>query len=146
MIRHATIDDLEFLVRGNREMAKETEAIELDESILREGVSTLLAGRSQGAYRILELEGRAVGQLLITYEWSDWRNKPVWWIQSVWVEPEHRGHGLFRRLYEAVREEAKAAGAGGLRLYVDERNARAQSVYRALGMDGGHYRVFEDMF
>ena len=146
MIRPATIRDLDFLVHGNREMALETESLALDESILTEGVRAVLESRQPGAYRILELEGRPVAQLLLTYEWSDWRNCLVWWIQSVWVETEHRKSGCFRRLYQAVREEAKAAGAGGLRLYVDERNTRAQEVYRALGMDGAHYRVFEDMF
>jgi GNAT superfamily N-acetyltransferase len=146
MIRPATILDLDFLVHGNRAMAKETESLDLDPAILREGVRAVLEGKQPGAYWIVEIEGRTVAQLLLTYEWSDWRNRVVWWIQSVWVEPDQRKHGRFRELYQAVRDEAKAAGAGGLRLYVDERNTRAQAVYRALGMDGGHYRVFEDMF
>ena len=89
---------------------------------------------------------RVVGQLLITYEWSDWRNRPVWWIQSVHVADDARRLGVFRALYAHARAEAIAAGAGGLRLYVDETNARAQAVYTSLGMNGGHYRVFEDMF
>lgn len=146
MIRAATIRDLDFLVHGNREMALETESLDLDESILTEGVRAVLESRQPGSYRILEIDGRPVAHLLITYEWSDWRNRVVWWVQSVWVESEQRKSGCFRRLYQAVRDEAKAAGAGGIRLYVDERNTRAQAVYRALGMDGGHYRVFEDMF
>jgi ribosomal protein S18 acetylase RimI-like enzyme len=146
VIRPATLDDLDFLVQGNFEMALETEALTLDRATLSEGVRAVLSGERPGAYRILEVDGRNVAQLLLTYEWSDWRNRDVWWIQSVWVEKDQRRHGRFRELYRAVREEAKAAGAGGLRLYVDERNERAQSVYRALGMDGAHYRVFEDMF
>ncbi len=146
MIRPAELRDLDFLVRGNREMARETEGLALDEAILREGVRAVLLGEQPGAYFILEDGGAPIAQLLITFEWSDWRNRMVWWIQSVFVEPGHRGQGRFRELYEAVRAEAKSAGAGGLRLYVDERNARAQAVYRALGMDGGHYRVFEEMF
>ena len=89
---------------------------------------------------------RVVGQLLITYEWSDWRNRQVWWIQSVHVAREARRLGVFRALYAHVRGEAQAAGAGGLRLYVDDTNTRAQAVYTSLGMNGGHYRVFEDMF
>jgi ribosomal protein S18 acetylase RimI-like enzyme len=87
-----------------------------------------------------------VGQLLITYEWSDWRDRMVWWIQSVHVVPEARRHGVFRALYAFVRREAEAEGAGGLRLYVATTNTRAQAVYAALGMNGDHYRVFEDMF
>jgi hypothetical protein len=98
VIRPATLDDLDFLVHGNREMARETEALALDEAILREGVRAVLSGAQPGAYRILELDGRPAAQLLLTYEWSDWRNRMVWWIQSVWVEPEHRKTGCFREL------------------------------------------------
>ena len=146
MIRPATKRDIDFLVHGNREMAKETEGLALDEATLRAGVSAVFENEELGMYRILELDGAPAAQLLLTYEWSDWRNRRVWWIQSVWVEPQHRKKGCFRQLYQAVRAEAEAAGAGGLRLYVDERNTRAQAVYRALGMNGDHYRVFEDMF
>ena len=86
------------------------------------------------------------GQLLITFEWSDWRNRMVWWIQSVYVSPTARRRGVFRALYEHARREAQSQGVGGLRLYVDITNSRAQAVYSALGMKGDHYRVFEDMF
>jgi ribosomal protein S18 acetylase RimI-like enzyme len=95
---------------------------------------------------VAERAGRPVGQLLITFEWSDWRNRMVWWIQSVYVVPDARRHGVFRALFDTARREAHAAGAGGLRLYVDVSNTRAQAVYTALGMNGDHYRVFEDMF
>ena len=81
-----------------------------------------------------------------TYEWSDWRNGMVWWIQSVHVDASARQQGIFRTLYRATREQARAAGARGLRLYVDTTNTRAQAVYSALGMNGDHYRVFEDMW
>ncbi len=113
---------------------------------MRLGVDAVLDGRVPGRYWMAEHEGRVVGQLLITYEWSDWRNRQVWWIQSVHVAREARRLGVFRALYAHVRGEAQAAGAGGLRLYVDDTNTRAQAVYAALGMNGGHYRVFEDMF
>jgi ribosomal protein S18 acetylase RimI-like enzyme len=146
MIRPATIADLDTLVEGNQKMASETEDLTLDTATLSAGVAAILEGRVPGAYRVLERDGRVVAQLMITYEWSDWRNRVVWWIQSVYVWPEARRTGAFRALYRAVVEEAKAAGAGGIRLYVDERNARAQATYRALGMDGGHYRVFEEMW
>jgi GNAT superfamily N-acetyltransferase len=86
------------------------------------------------------------GQLAITYEWSDWRNRVVWWIQSVYVMPDARQRGVFRALYEHVRRMARDEGAAGLRLYVDETNTRGHQVYAAIGMSGGHYRVFEDMF
>src|SRR5262245_16298666 len=146
MIRAATIADLEVLVEGNRAMARETEALELDDGILRSGVRAILEGRQPGMYRVLEEDGRVLAQLMVTFEWSDWRNRVVWWIQSVYVWPAARRRGGFRELYRALVEEARATGAGGVRLYVDERNARAQDTYRALGMDGGHYRVFEHMW
>jgi GNAT superfamily N-acetyltransferase len=145
-IRAATIDDLDFNVHGNASMALETEGLTLDRTVLMEGVRAVLEGRVPGAYRILEVGGRRVAQLLITYEWSDWRNRRVWWIQSVFVEADARRQGWYRTLYQSVLEEAKREGAGGVRLYVDERNAHAQAVYASLGMDGGHYRVFEKMF
>ena len=145
-IRPATIADLDFIVSGNLEMALETENLRLDAAVLREGVRALLEARAPGAYWIAELDEVVVGQLLITFEWSDWRNRVVWWVQSVHVSTTARRHGVFRALYAHVREAAHAAGAGGLRLYVDTTNARAQKVYGALGMNGDHYRVFEDMF
>jgi GNAT superfamily N-acetyltransferase len=145
-VRAAGIDDLETLVTGNLALADETERLRLDADTLRHGILALLESRAPGRYWVAELEGRVIGQLLITYEWSDWRNRMVWWIQSVYVAPEARSRGVLRTLYDAARREALAAGAGGLRLYVDTTNERAQAVYAALGMNGGHYRVFEDMF
>ena len=145
-VRPALPSDLDAIAAGNAEMAAETDQLQLDQPTLRLGVAAVLDGRVPGAYWVAEHEGRVVGQLLITYEWSDWRNRQVWWIQSVHVVAEARRLGVFRALYAHLRQEAIAAGAGGLRLYVDESNARAQAVYAALGMHGGHYRVFEDMF
>ena len=145
-IRRATISDLEAIVAGNIALAEESEQVRLDAATLREGVRALLEARAPGCYWVAEREGEVAGQLLITFEWSDWRNRMVWWIQSVYVLPAARKHGVFRALYHTARNEAQAAGAGGLRLYVDTTNTRAQAVYAALGMNGGHYRVFEDMF
>jgi GNAT superfamily N-acetyltransferase len=145
-IRRATPQDLDFIVAGNLEMAIETEHLTLEPGILGRGVRALLDGRVPGGYWVAELDEVVVGQLMITFEWSDWRNRMVWWIQSVYVVPAARKHGVFRALYAHVRAEAQASGAGGLRLYVDTTNTRAQQVYTALGMNGDHYRVFEDMF
>ena len=145
-VRPATLADLDFIVRGNIALATETENVTLDPAVLSTGVRALLEGRAPGQYWIADVDGRAAGQLLITFEWSDWRNRMVWWIQSVYVAPAARGSGVFRALYDTMRHEAKAEGAGGLRLYVDTTNLRAQHVYKALGMNGDHYRVFEDMF
>ena len=146
LVRPATVADHAFIVRGNLEMALETEDLSLDASVLSAGVQAMLDGKAPGAYWIAEVDGEPAGQLMITYEWSDWRNRIVWWIQSVYVVPGARRHGVFRALYAHVRAVAEAEGAGGLRLYVDTRNVRAQEVYRSLGMNGDHYRVFEDMF
>jgi GNAT superfamily N-acetyltransferase len=145
-IRPASAADLDFITRGNLEMALDTEGVRLDPAVLRVGVLAVLEGRVPGRYWVAERDGEVVGQLLITYEWSDWRNRMVWWIQSVYVSPAARRLGVFRVLYQHVRAAARAAGAGGLRLYVDNTNTRAQQVYAALGMNGGHYRVFEEMF
>jgi GNAT superfamily N-acetyltransferase len=145
-VRAARAEDLETLVAGNLALAEETERVLLDMDTLRQGIRALLESRAPGRYLVAELEGHVVGQLLITFEWSDWRNRMVWWIQSVYVAPDVRGRGVLRTLYDAARREALEAGSGGLRLYVDTTNIRAQAVYAALGMNGDHYRVFEDMF
>jgi len=146
MIRQATMEDLDLLVQGNLSMALETEGVALDPATLEPGVRAVLSGQQPGRYYVWEEDGRVTAQLMITFEWSDWRNGMVWWIQSVYVPEEARRRGSFRQLYRAVRSLAQAAGSPGLRLYVDERNTRAQKVYEALGMKGDHYRVFEDMF
>jgi ribosomal protein S18 acetylase RimI-like enzyme len=146
IIRPATLDDLAAIVAGNVALAEESENLRLDGETLRAGVRALLEGSAPGRYWVAESDGAIVGQLLITFEWSDWRNRMVWWIQSVYVAPTARRGGIFRALYDHARTEAHRAGAGGLRLYVDVTNSRAQAVYAALGMKGDHYRVFEDMF
>jgi GNAT superfamily N-acetyltransferase len=145
-VRTAGLGDLDALVAGNLALAEETERVRLDLDTLRQGIRALLESRAPGRYWVAEIDGRVVGQLLITFEWSDWRNRMVWWIQSVYVTPDARGRGVLRTLYDVVRREALAGGSGGLRLYVDMTNIRAQAVYAALGMNGEHYRVFEDMF
>jgi GNAT superfamily N-acetyltransferase len=145
-VRPAAAADLEALVAGNLALAAETESLRLDADTLREGIRALLEARAPGRYQVAELDGRVVGQLLITFEWSDWRNRMVWWIQSVYVVPDARARGVFRALYDDARRAALAAGAGGLRLYVANTNTQARAVYAALGMQGGHYSVLEDMF
>lgn len=145
-IRLAEPSDLDFVVSCNQRLAEETEMLMLNTATLREGVRALLEGRVPGRYWVAEMDGTVVGQTAVTFEWSDWRNRMVWWIQSVYVVPDARTFGVFRALYDHVKFEAQAAGAGGIRLYVDTRNTRAQAVYAALGMNGEHYRVFEDMF
>ncbi len=145
-IRPATDGDLDAIVEGNLALAEETERLHLDRATLANGVRALLEARVPGRYWVAERNGRVVGQLMVTFEWSDWRNRMVWWIQSVYVSPDARRDGVFRALYDTAHREARAANAGGLRLYVDTTNTKAQAVYTALGMNGDHYRVFEAMF
>lgn len=144
LVRLATPADAEFLVRGNAEMALETEHLSLDLDRLRDGVHALFDEPSRGVYYIAEVNGRRAGQMMITYEWSDWRNGLFWWIQSVWVEPAFRGQGIFKTLYAHVEALARSTpGICGLRLYVERDNARAQQTYERVGMRRTAYQMFE---
>ena len=144
--RQATPADAPDIVEFQIAMARETEQDELDREICTRGVAAVFADPSHGLYYIAEAEGRVIGSLMLTYEWSDWRNGRVWWIQSVYVAPQARAQGVYRGLYAHVQQLAQAdAHVRGIRLYVDERNTRAQQVYARLGMAGEHYRVFDWM-
>jgi GNAT superfamily N-acetyltransferase len=144
-IRDATATDQEFIARGNEAMALETEHKVLDPLVIRRGVGTALADSAHGRYFIAEDEtGRPVGQLMVTYEWSDWRNAQFWWIQSVYVLPDARRSGVFRALFDHVDHLARSTpGVCGLRLYVELDNASAQRTYQRCGMVDANYRVFE---
>ncbi|MCU1337220.1 MAG: family N-acetyltransferase [Bryobacterales bacterium] len=143
-VRPATLDDAEFLVRGNAQLALETENLSLDMDRLRSGVHAVFEDPARGFYLIAEVNGTRVGQMMITYEWSDWRSGVFWWIQSVYVLPELRRRGVFRALYGRVEELARQQGTVcGLRLYVDVHNERAQATYRRCGMHESAYRLFE---
>jgi GNAT superfamily N-acetyltransferase len=144
--RQAGPADAPAIVEFQLAMARETEDLELDLAICTRGVDAVFADVAKGQYFVAEIDGRVVASLLITYEWSDWRNGVVWWIQSVYVRPEARGQRVYAGLYEHVKQFVQAdANIRGIRLYVDKRNARAQAVYAKLGMDGEHYQVFEWM-
>jgi GNAT superfamily N-acetyltransferase len=146
LVRAAAAADVDALVEGNLALAAESEGLALDAARVRAGVEAGLAGAAGAAYRVAVADGRVVGQLMRTVEWSDWRNQTVWWVQSVYVWPAWRGRGVYRALAAALEAEARAAGAAGLRLYVDTRNTGAAAVYERLGMDGGHYRVYERLW
>jgi GNAT superfamily N-acetyltransferase len=137
---HASIVDFQIA------MARETEDVTLDRYLCGEGVAAVFDDASRGRYFVAEHDGVVAGSLLITYEWSDWRNGNVWWIQSVYVLPELRGRGVYAGLYQHVRAIVEGDPAlRGIRLYVDRRNNVAQQVYTKLGMNGEHYLVFEWM-
>lgn len=125
-------------------MAEETESVRLDPAIIQAGVNGLLEDRSKGIYFVAEAEGRVVGQLMITYEWSDWRNGNLWWIQSVYVAPAFRRAGVFRALFEHVNSLARRQkDVRALRLYMHAENSHARQSYERLGMRATHYQVFE---
>ncbi len=143
-VRAAELTDVEFLVDGNARMAMETESLELDRARLRAGVEAVFADAGRGFYLIAEVEGERAGQMMITYEWSDWRNGVFWWIQSVYTVPELRGRGAFKALYASVEAMARErGGVCGLRLYVEAHNETAQATYRRCGMSETVYRMFE---
>jgi GNAT superfamily N-acetyltransferase len=143
-IRRAEPGDAAHFVAFNQAMAWETEALRLDEAKIGAGVAGLLARPQYGFYVLAEIDGAPAGGLMITFEWSDWRNAVFWWIQSVYVLPEFRGQGVYRSLYEGVRAMARQSGdCCGFRLYVEKSNTAAQAVYAKLGMDESHYLMFE---
>ena len=127
-------------------MALETEELDLDREACTRGVQALFDDPSRGRYFLAESGGAVIASLMITYEWSDWRNGNVWWIQSVYVRPEFRRQRVYAGLYEHVKRLVEADGSlRGIRLYVDRRNTSAQDVYQRSGMNGEHYLVFEWM-
>jgi ribosomal protein S18 acetylase RimI-like enzyme len=146
IIRIANESDIAALVEFNRRMAQETEGKELKTEIIRPGVEGLMSNKQYGFYVIAEDNNQAVGGLMITYEWSDWRNGLMWWIQSVYVMPDYRRRGIYKMLYEFVKERAKQEGnVRGFRLYVEKENRIAQQTYSKLGMEESHYLMFEEI-
>lgn len=145
-IRKALLSDCHSIVHFQEEMAWHTENLKLDHATVLEGVKTVLKDESLGIYYLAEVENEVAGVLLTTYEWSDWRNGTVLWIQSVYVDSAHRKKGVYGALYHHIKSiVATNESLKGIRLYVDETNKTAREVYARLGMDGEHYRVFEWM-
>lgn len=145
-IRVATSEDTEILISFQQRMALDTEGLVLDEEILSKGVKTLLSDKNKGTYYVAECEGKIVGCLLTTPEWSEWRNGTVLWIQSVFVIEGFRNKGVFKSLYNFIKQQVEEDEAlVGIRLYVDKTNVNAQEVYTKIGMDGQHYQLFEWM-
>lgn len=143
-IRPATEGDAVSIADGNSAMAIETEGRALQPETVLRGVQRLLGDPTRGVYFLAEVEGKPAGQLLITYEWSDWRDGWFWWIQSVYVWPAWRRQGIYRALHAHVEQLARAdADVRGLRLYVEAENDAAQATYRALGMHETGYRLYE---
>jgi len=143
-IRPATRADLDTIVDFNRLLALETEHRALDIDVLRSGVDAVLSHPDRGRYFLAETAAGVVGQIMITCEWSDWRNGSFWWIQSVYVAENWRAQGIFTALFRHVDAESRRQSAVcGLRLYVDSGNLRAQAAYRGCGMTMTDYRIME---
>lgn len=144
-VRLATAADTDALVEFNQAMAMETEGKRLESDILRAGVSAVFVDANKGFYVVVEDAGAIVGGLLVTFEWSDWRNRWFWWIQSVYLLPNYRGRSLYTKMYEFVKELAvERGGTSGFRLYVEHDNEHAQRVYEKVGMTKSHYVLFEE--
>ncbi len=144
-IRPAEAGDAASIADFNQAMARETEGKELSPEVLAAGVAAVLRDARHGFYLIAEADGQAAACLMITYEWSDWRNGVFWWIQSVYVKPEYRGRGIYRTLYADVKERAaQTSGVCGFRLYVEKGNTRAQTTYQSLGMHETDYSMYEE--
>ncbi len=144
-VRVAQIADIDSLVDFNQKMALETEGKYLDSDVLRSGVKAVFHDESKGLYVVTEDDGGILGGLMVTFEWSDWRNKWFWWIQSVYIVPEARGRGIYRQMYEFVKAKAKENGnVSGFRLYVERDNLSAQGVYERVGMAASHYLMYEE--
>ena len=143
LVRNAEKTDWATVAEFNRALAAETEDKELDWDILSTGVCRLLDDAGKGRYFIAEVDGRIVGTTMITYEWSDWRDGWIWWIQSVYVHPDFRGRGVFSRLYRHVESLAAAEEVRAVRLYVLQSNQRARAAYLKLGMHESGYTVLE---
>ncbi|MBM3277609.1 MAG: GNAT family N-acetyltransferase [Candidatus Handelsmanbacteria bacterium] len=147
VIRPAHMGDIKPLVEFNQALARETEDRELSAQTLRSGVLGLLARPQYGFYLVAQKGNTVVGGLLITFEWSDWRDGVYWWVQSVYVRPQYRGQGVYRALYAAVKTRVAARPeVRGCRLYVEKDNLRAQAVYEKLGMKATGYQVYEELF
>lgn len=145
-IETANANDAEALADLQCRMAWETEEYKLDKNTVLQGLEALFADTSKGKYYKVTHEGEIVGCMLNTFEWSEWRNGYVLWIQSVYIVPEFRAKGLFRLMYEFTKKQVKASDSlTGIRLYVDKTNTKATKVYEAIGMNGDHYAFFEWM-
>ena len=144
-VRKAVAQDAESIIEFQLKMAWETEKTALDRATVTKGVNAVFSDPNKGEYYVTQTEGKVVASLLITYEWSDWRNCNIWWFQSVYVLPEYRRKGIFRNMYKFIKDKAEDLGVAGLRLYVETGNVQAMKTYEALGMTSEHYNFYEWM-
>lgn len=144
IVREATPEDAESIVEFQLKMAMETENLQLDKETVVQGVQAVFDDSSKGTYYVAEKNEKVIASLLTTFEWSDWRNGTVLWIQSVFVLPEFRGNGVYKKMYQHIQHSVEQNNQlKGIRLYVDQTNLRAQKVYSKLNMSAEHYQLFE---
>jgi ribosomal protein S18 acetylase RimI-like enzyme len=144
-IRKATQEDASVIIDFQQKMAWETEQMHLVADTISKGVNAVFSDSARGQYWVAEDKNIVIASLLITYEWSDWRNTNVWWFQSVYVLPRYRRRGIFRSMYQHIKNEAEKENIAGLRLYVETNNTIAQNTYENLGMKSLHYKMYEWM-
>ena len=142
-IRKAVPEDLPSISEFQIKMAWETEKLALSPETITTGVKAVFDNPIRGQYWVATDNDKTIASLLITNEWSDWRNMDIWWLQSVYVIPEFRRKGVFRKMYGHIKKEAEKQNVAGLRLYVETNNAVAQKTYEAIGMKSEHYRLYE---
>ncbi len=143
-LRKANLNDIETISKFNYNLAYETENKKLDMNILKKGVENLIKDNSKGQYYVYIADEKIVGQIMYTYEWSDWRNKMFLWVQSVYVDKEYRQMGVFKSLYNHVKSFCDNDDSiGGIRLYVEKQNKNAQNTYKSLGMIECEYDMYE---
>lgn len=146
LIRKARLAEASVIATFNQAMAMETEGKQLDDAVIVPGVQAMFENPERGFYLIAEHQQQPVACLMVTYEWSDWRNGLFWWIQSVYVTQEFRRQGIYRRMYEQLKQMARSeGGVCGFRLYAEIDNKSAHTTYRSVGMDECHYRMFEEL-
>jgi len=146
-IREGRPEDAQIIAEYNQRMALETEGKELSSEIVEKGVEQGLLQPNKCCYFVAETQGSVIGQAMVTYEWSDWRNGDLWWIQSVYVHPGHRRQAVFTKLYQHIESRAREdVNVRGLRLYVEKENTAGQAVYKKLGMSHAGYHVYEREF
>ena len=147
LVRDAEDRDLETLAKFNIALAWETEQKKLEPAVVTKGLQTLLENPQYGFYTVAEMEGQVVGCTMITYEWSDWRGGLFWWIQSVYIDLKFRRQGVFRKLYEFLKEKASCEpNIYGFRVYVEHSNLAGQGTYAGVGMEEISYKLYEESF
>lgn len=144
VVSRGEVCDIDSIVQFQADMAMESEGCVLNKEKVTKGVTAAMLDDSKGIYWVAKYEGRTIGSLMITREWSDWNNEWYWWIQSVYVTPEYRKQGVYKAMYQKVKDAAKENNVSQIRLYADKTNLSAQKAYQSLGMHKSHYLMFEE--